>query len=295
MGLCAAVLYELSQRLLPPPAERTIDYKAYQAWRVQSLSSSWSSFAGTDLRGKDVLDFGCGDGALGLFLATTKGPRSVTGVDLVPTSIASAKAAQSATQIPPGVQVDFMVGSPQGLPVAAESMDVLVAFDCLEHVMSPLAILRDWKRVLRPGGICLLEWFPFKGPWGPHMEALIPVPWAHVIFGQGAMFEAAQRMYDSPRFVPRHWDIDDQGQKKPNKWKNWSSFKEQGYINELDNATFRNLVREAGLEIVSLETRSFGGSAWRRGLGWLLMHIPLIGEYFVSYTVIALRRPFAPT
>jgi len=57
-------------------------------------------------------------------------------------------------------------------------VDTLLAFDCLEHVMSPLPILQDWYRVLRPGGRCLIEWFPYKGPWGPHMESLIPIPWA---------------------------------------------------------------------------------------------------------------------
>ena len=85
--------------------------------------------------------------------------------------------------------------------------------------MSPESILRDWFRVLRPNGRCLIEWFPFKGPGGPHMESLIPIPWAHVIFGERAMFRAAEMIYDLPEFVPRHWDLDERGKKKPNKWR----------------------------------------------------------------------------
>ncbi len=286
-----ALLYEASRRLLPPPARRTVDYGAYQAWRMESLSRSWTAFADAEVRGKDVLDFGCGDGALGLFLATTKAPRSVTGVDLVAASIARAKVAQAQTAVPAGVQIEFLVGRENGLPVPDASIDVIVAFDCLEHVMAPLPILRDWERVLRPGGKCLLEWFPFKGPWGPHMEALLPVPWAHVLFGQKAMFRAAERIYDLPTFMPRHWDLDESGQKKANKWKKWSSFKEQGYINELNLKNFRALVSEAGLEVVRLETHSFSGLAWRRNLGRLLMSLPFVGEYFVLFTVIELRKP----
>jgi hypothetical protein len=42
------------------------------------------------------------------------------------------------------------------------------------------------------------------------------VPWAHYLFGQRAMFAAAASIYDDPAFVPRHWDLDEHGHKKPN-------------------------------------------------------------------------------
>ena len=291
MTLRSTLLFELSRRRLPKPARRTIDYAAYQDWRKQSLSSSWSAFRGTTLRGKDILDFGCGDGALSLHLAMEEGASSIIGVDLEPTAIARAKTALESTKLPRSVRIEFLEGSTNGLPIPDKSIDVLVAFDCLEHVMSPLPIFRDWFRVLRPGGRCLLEWFPYRGPWGPHMESLIPIPWAHVLFGQQAMFRAAARLYDLPQFVPRHWDLDSTGIKKPNKWKQWSSFREQGYINELDIKTFRSITQAAGLRINRLETHSFGGSAIRKAIGNALMRTPLVGEYFVSYTVIELVRP----
>jgi len=39
-------------------------------------------------------------------------------------------------EIPESTDVNFLTGSVNGLPVPDESVDVLVAFDCLEHVMS---------------------------------------------------------------------------------------------------------------------------------------------------------------
>lgn len=291
MGLRAELCYALSRRRIRPATARTATAHAYAQWRTDSLAQSWSAFNDADLSSKDVLDFGCGDGELSFFLAQHQRPRRVLGVDLNAGAIARAHARQAMMALPRDVQLDFAVGDEQALPVPDASFDALIAFDCLEHVMAPAAILRDWRRVLKPGGRCLIEWFPYKGPWGPHMEALVPIPWAHVLFGERAMLRAAERIYDHPEFEPRHWDLDEHGRKKPNKWRAWSSFDEQGYINKLDIPAFRKLVAEAGLEVARLERHSFGGSALRRRLGRALMSLPRGGDYFVSYVVVELIRP----
>lgn len=290
MNLRADVLAWLSLKLATAPNRRTVSYDAYHSWREESLSQSWQNFAKFDLDGKDVLDFGCGDGELSLFLAERYPVRKVIGVDL--NGQAVARAQQNRTRASQRLRgpVEFIQGAVNGVPVPDASVDVIVAFDCLEHVMKPLPILKEWARVLRGGGSCLVEWYPFRGPWGPHMESLIPVPWAHVLFGETAMFRAAERIYDDSRFVPRHWDLLPDGTKKPNKWCQWSTFAEQGYINELDVPTLKQLVSEAGLRIGRLEQRSFGGSPLRRALGGTLKRMPLVGEYFVSYTVIELSK-----
>jgi len=290
MDVRTRLCFEISRRLIArrPPAVRTVDYGAYDRWRQESLARSWEGFSDTLVAGKDVLDFGCGDGQLSYFLEG-KGPNTITGVDIDAEAIARAQHNNTTGR------ARFVVGSTDGLPFDDESFDTIVAFDCMEHVMDALAIMREWRRVLRPGGHAVLEWFPFKGPWGPHMESLIPIPWAHVIFGERAMFGAAAAIYDLPEFVPRHWDLDESGRKKPNKWKQWLSFREQGYVNELDIAGLRKLASAAGLSIARFEKRSFGGSGLRRGIGSALMGLPWIGEYFLMYTRIELVRPVAGT
>ena len=245
--------FALSRRLMRPPAERTVDYQAYGDWRTDSLSRSWAAFSDSYIAGKDVLDFGCGDGQLSFFLAKEKHPRRILGIDINAPAIARAKASIQDLPTDARAHIDFSVGSTEGLPVPDQSFDTLIALDCLEHVMSPGPILRDWCRVLRPGGRCLIQWFPYKGPWGPHME--------------------------------------DKGNKKPNKWRAWSSFKEQAYINELDIRSFQNLSRSAGLDVARLELHSFGGSRTRQALGRMLMAMPVAGEYFVSFAIIELLRP----
>ena len=280
MRFKSQILASLSLKLMRRPEERTTDYSVYDDWRHESLQSSWDAFDDRWITDRDVLDFGCGDGQMSLYLVN-KNPRSMTGVDLSPDAIA--RASQNT-----GPLLSFILGSATRIPSADDSIDTLLAFDCMEHVMRPGEILREWNRVLRPGGRCLIEWFPFKGPWGPHMESLIPVPWAHYLFGEEAMFEAAAEIYDNPGFVPRHWDLDEKGDKKPNKWRQWSTFAEQGYVNELDITTLEDLATRTGFRLARLERRSFAGPTWRRALGKTLMKI--VGDPFVMSAIIELEK-----
>ncbi len=290
MDLRTRACFALSRRWMPVPVPRTVDYGVYTDWRNNSLSSSWRNFSDAHITGKEVLDFGCGDGQLSFFLAHHKHPRRIVGVDLNAAAIDRCNARLRDAAVPEGVYAEFVRGAVDGMPLPDAGFDTLLAFDCLEHVMSPGQILREWHRVLKPGGRCLIEWFPYKGPWGPHMEALVPIPWAPVLFGERAMFRTAEMVYDLPEFMPRHWDLDEQGNKKPNKWRAWSSFAEQGYINKLDLKTFKDLARAAGFELARLDLKSFGGSALQQAVGRALMRMPVIGEYFVSYSVIELVR-----
>jgi ubiquinone/menaquinone biosynthesis C-methylase UbiE len=285
------VCFKISKWLLRPPTERSVDYLVYEDWRVDTLAKSWAAFSDTHIMGKDVLDFGCGNGPLTFFLAKEKQPRHVLGVDIDIPSIDRAKEILSQIQLADDVDVEFKYGSTNQLPVHDQSFDTLLAFDCLEHIMEPKTIFREWYRALRPGGRCLIDWSPYKGPWGPHMNVLIPIPWAHFIFGERVMLQAAEKIYDLPDFIPRHWDLDEAGNKKPNKWRDLSSFEEQGYINKLDIPAFQALASEAGFQISRLEKHSFNGVPMKKMLGHLLMKMPIIGEYFVSYVYIELLRP----
>lgn len=282
MDLRTRLCFELSRLLMRPPEVSTVDYGAYDKWREESLASSWQRFGDPKIEAQDILDFGCGDGQLAGFIARHKNPLSVTGVDIDQAALQRARA-----NFP---DVTFIEGTVGGLPFPDRSFDVIVAFDMLEHVMQPGAILKELYRVLRDNGRLLIEWFPFKGAWGPHMESLIPIPWAHVLFGERAMFRAAEAIYDLSDFVPRHWDLDEHGRKKPNKWRQWSSFREQNYVNELDVPTVRRLAKEAGFCIERLDRYGFSGPAWRRMIGSALIRLPFLGDYFVVSTLIELKR-----
>jgi SAM-dependent methyltransferase len=284
------VLYELSRRMIKPPNAAMHDMGAYTEWRGDHLAHAWSRFDDQHVTGKDVLDFGSGQGNLAFYLAQNKRPRRMVGVELHGPSVARAQARAAALSLPEGVSLEFLQGRVDGLPVPDERFDTLLAFDCMEHVMQPRAVLLDWHRVLRPGGRALLEWYPYLNPWGPHMEALIPVPWAHLIFGQRAMMRTAERIYAQDDYQPRAWDLTDDGAKAPNKWRQWETFREQGYINELTIPTFRRMVQEVGFSIARLDRHGFWAEKKQAPLGQALASLPAVGELFTSFCIIELVR-----
>lgn len=95
---------------------------------------------GARLRPSDVLlDAGCG---ADVPLLTQYGAKVALaiGVDLCPPTVELA---------PP---LSVMLGDLERLPLSAESVDLVMSRSVFEHLAHPLAVLREFKRVLRPGG-----------------------------------------------------------------------------------------------------------------------------------------------
>ncbi len=93
-----------------------------------------------------LLDVGCGVGAF-LSLARTHG-WDVRGVDI--SSFASRYAREQV-----GVEVDE--GTLEGAAYAEGSFDVVTLWDSIEHVADPPAVLREVRRILKPGGYVMLN------------------------------------------------------------------------------------------------------------------------------------------
>ncbi len=107
-------------------------------------------------RGADVLDFGCATGWLTLALADLGS--SAVGVDISPSAVALAQAMQGRRAPRPGGSARFVAYDGQRLPLADESLDRVVCFDAFHHVKDQAHVLREFARVLRPGGrLAMLE------------------------------------------------------------------------------------------------------------------------------------------
>ncbi|MCE9533315.1 MAG: class I SAM-dependent methyltransferase [Planctomycetes bacterium] len=107
-----------------------------------------------DVRGKDVLDYGCGHGMASVVLA--RSGASVTGFDLSTGYIAEARARAAANQ----VSIQFQQADAEELPFADNSFDAVWGCAILHHLDLARAG-RELRRVLRPGGVAV-----FCEPWG---------------------------------------------------------------------------------------------------------------------------------
>lgn len=97
-------------------------------------------------RDAQILDLGCGHGAF-VHFAREAGYRNVAGVDRSPEQVGAARHLGIE-----GVREGDLLETLRGL--AAESQDVVVAFDVIEHFTKPelLQFIDEVFRVLKPGG-----------------------------------------------------------------------------------------------------------------------------------------------
>jgi SAM-dependent methyltransferase len=106
--------------------------------------------------GKDVLDIGCGGGALVRQLAG-RGAR-VVGIEIsaeqLAPALAGARGEPEAARGEPET-ARYLIGSAQALPLADATVDLAVFMRTLHHVppRELLQALREARRVLRPGGV----------------------------------------------------------------------------------------------------------------------------------------------
>jgi SAM-dependent methyltransferase len=102
------------------------------------------AFASRLSRRKQVLDAGCGTGYGSAELA--KNAASVLGIDL------SAEAIEYARAEYPLPNLRFEQGDCTSLPAADASLDLVVAFEVIEHLENWRGLLHEARRVLAPGG-----------------------------------------------------------------------------------------------------------------------------------------------
>jgi SAM-dependent methyltransferase len=98
-----------------------------------------------------ILDLGCGPGDLALELAHRLRDARVVGLDLSPSmmQLASRHATTDG-------RLRFIVGKAEALPMADESVDLVVSTLSLHHFAAPGAAFAEVARVLRPGGVALI-------------------------------------------------------------------------------------------------------------------------------------------
>ncbi len=126
--------------------------------------------------GSLVLDAGCGEGNVAHHLADQHGLK-VRGVDLLDFNIARAK--RKARQS--GLDLELEVGDYHSLKYPDRTFDAVYTMETLEHSREPDRALREFYRVLKPGGKVVL--FEYTIPPDDQLTENDRQAWSEVIKG----------------------------------------------------------------------------------------------------------------
>jgi ubiquinone/menaquinone biosynthesis C-methylase UbiE len=149
-------------------------------YRLRCLDKLGHPFRGDER----VLDAGCGDGGVARLLRERA--REVVGVDVEPSP--------EWTEAP---GLTFQVADAEALPFPDASFDVVHSKDSLHHMSSPELALREYRRVLKPGGAALIvEANRYNPLFYPHMTLAL----GHEHFTRARFQTLVRRSFPNARF-----------------------------------------------------------------------------------------------
>lgn len=173
--------------------ERRLHQEQYQTERLAQVQQVMGLVSG--LR---ILDLGAGMG--GFAVAAALAGAQVTACEYNPAycRIIHLRAARYQLRLP------IINAAGEALPLPDAAFDLAVAWDVLEHVQDPIAVLRELARVLRPGGHALITAINRRAWIDPHyhMRGInwLPRPMAELVIElrgrtkRGAAFRDMQRL-----------------------------------------------------------------------------------------------------
>jgi SAM-dependent methyltransferase len=173
LGIGGELGYRLLRRLWPAPVHN-LSGIAYA--NKDKVEMTLGPDVYRELRGKTVVDFGCGEGAEAVRIAQ-RGAAKVIGVDILEKSLE--KARENASNAGVSDRCEFATST-------REQCDVVISLDSFEHFEDPGAILNTMRELLKPDGYVWASFGPtWYHPYGGHVFS--PFPWAHLIFSEATL------------------------------------------------------------------------------------------------------------
>ena len=216
---------------------------------VDALLTDIRGTSGTSaLNGQLILDVGGGPG----YFAESFHKRGATYLSVEP-DVGEMSAA--------GIDVAGSVrGSGMDLPFLDEIFDVVYSSNVAEHVDKPWRMGEEMLRVARPGGVVILSYTIWLGPFGGHETGL----WEHYVGGEFAAQRYEKKMGKPPK----------------NRWGE-SLFN----VSAADGLRYGQRIAAAGgAELVAAFPRYHPWWAWR------MVRVPLLREFAVSNLVLVFRK-----
>ncbi len=171
-----------------------------------------------DLRGKRVLEIGCGSG-IEVWLMAHHLQADAYGVDVVEREAwASLRGPRAHLECRDLAQHN---------PYPDDFFDRVVSFAVWEHVIHPFKLLQETYRIMKPGGLQFLRANLYRGALASHRYHDVFFPWPHLLFTDEVFREYYRRIG------------------KPEKRAAW--------VNKLTWTQYERYIEMAGFEIKSLD------------------------------------------
>jgi len=132
----------------------------------------------------------------------------------------------------------------------------------------------------------LIGTWSWRHPFAPHLWAVMPVPWAHLLVSERTLLKACRRVYHAPWYSPNRHDFDAAGRRLPDKYTETAISRD--YLNHYLISDFEQAFRAAGFSCRT-ETIPFGSryARWTRPF----TRVPWLREFLSGYVWFILNKP----
>jgi SAM-dependent methyltransferase len=192
---------------------------------------------------KTVLDFGSGYGGRTAWMSQWAG--QTIGIEAFPRMVDAATACVADRR-----NCRFVLGGEDRIDLATDSIDILVTFDVMEHVKRPDVMIREFHRVLKPGGTAIVIFTPYWGAFSHHLNYVSLAPGLHWMFSPETLMAATKRLADGPLHGQIHL------QTIPDATRSYDDRRSCiPTINGMTKRDFARVVAQSGFETRQLRTR----------------------------------------
>lgn len=223
---------------------------------LQLLTRAYPGFESL-IKGKSIVDFGCGTGTQSLALAEG-GAARVLGLDTNSKTLNIARESLARTKYASVVEFTD-IPRPEHLG----KFDIVISQNSMEHFPQPVPILQAMANLIGPQGKLLITFGPpWYAPYGSHMRFFTSIPWVNILFSERTVMTVRGRYRNDGAL--RYEDC------------------ESG-LNKMSISKFEGIVSSMGFE--QTYTRYDGV----KGLDFLT-RVPGVRELFVNHVTVILEK-----
>lgn len=275
------VVWRLGVHRLLPEKPSPTDVETYSEWRRAGTSDEVKMMieSGVRIASQTVLDFGCAEG--GKLLAwANEGPRMLIGID-TDFRLLRVNLGLSSNSISGQLRVNLVQNDSRSLPFRSDVIDTILCIDVMEHVEHVEDVIREWYRVLSPGGQAFVRYQHFDMPFAYHADRVLLIPWCHLWSTDSELRQLVKLACEDRRFAAG--GDAGQGGTIP-------------FLNRLTVFGFHRTVEAAGFKIAVWQLRAFKGKTqpMARWMSKLLGRLSRLRPYLSRDLVCVLRKPAIP-